>query len=118
MVIPGSPAPPRNKAYSDQPNALSTPSEINVSIVAAPWRRLVHAAWWNGHAAHVTTGAASVSEAHCQKSNWRAGIMPSAITGTASATVAISRSRSGRDSSGCWSPVCSGSAGGAGRAAV
>ena len=35
-------------------------------MVAAPWRRLVHAARWNGHAPHTTTGAARVSESHCQ----------------------------------------------------
>jgi hypothetical protein len=32
----------------------------------APWRRLVQAARWNGQAPHTTTGAARVSEAHCQ----------------------------------------------------
>ncbi len=35
-------------------------------MVVAPWRRLVHAARWNGHAPHTTTGAARVSESHCQ----------------------------------------------------
>ena len=33
-VMPGTPASPRNRAYSDQPNAASTPIEISVSIVA------------------------------------------------------------------------------------
>ena len=60
------PAPPRNSAYSDQTNAADTPTLIRVSMVAAPWRRLVHAARWNGHAPHTTTGAASVSDSHCQ----------------------------------------------------
>ena len=66
MVMPGSPAPPRNSAYSDQTKAASTPTEMSVSIVAAPWRRLVHAARWNGSAPQTTTGAARVSDAHCQ----------------------------------------------------
>ena len=33
-VIPGSPASPRNRAYSDHPNAASTPIEMSVSMVA------------------------------------------------------------------------------------
>ena len=60
------PAPPRNSAYSDHPNAADTPTLIRVSMVAAPWRRLAQAARWNGHAPHTTTGAASVSDSHCQ----------------------------------------------------
>ena len=35
-------------------------------MVAAPWRRFAHAARWNGQAAHTITGAARVSEIHCQ----------------------------------------------------
>ena len=35
-------------------------------MVAAAWRRLVQAALWNGQAPQVTTGAARVSESHCQ----------------------------------------------------
>ena len=64
--MPGSPAVPRNSAHSDQPKAASTPTETRVSMVVAPWRRLVHAARWKGSAPHTTTGAASASEAHCQ----------------------------------------------------
>lgn len=66
IVIPGLLASPRNSAYSDQRKALMTPSETRVSMVVAPWRRFTQAALWNGQAAQVTTGAASVSEAHCQ----------------------------------------------------
>ncbi|HEX5994313.1 MAG TPA: hypothetical protein VFY84_04135 [Jiangellales bacterium] len=47
-VNPGVPAVPRNSAHTDQPSAASVPTEISVSIVAAPWRRFVHAARWNG----------------------------------------------------------------------
>ena len=42
------------------------PTEIRVSIVAAPCRRLVQAALWNGQAPQTTTGAARVSDSHCQ----------------------------------------------------
>ena len=49
------------------------PTEIRVSIVAAPCRRFVHAARWNGQAPYATTGAASVSESHCQLVNCSAG---------------------------------------------
>ena len=65
-VMPGMPAVPKNSAYSDQPNAASVPSEIRVSMVAVPCRRLVQAARWNGHAPQTTTGAARVSDSHCQ----------------------------------------------------
>ncbi len=65
-VIPGTPALPNNNAYTDQAKAARVPIETSVSIVAAPCLRFVHAARWNGHAAHVTTGAANVSEIHCQ----------------------------------------------------
>ena len=65
-VIPGMPAPPNSNAYSDQANAAMVPIEMSVSIVAAPCRRFAHAARWNGHAPHTTTGAARVSEIHCQ----------------------------------------------------
>ena len=64
--IPGMPAPPKNRAYRDQPNAASTPRLIRVSIVAAPCRALIAAARWNGHAPHTTTGAARVRVSHCQ----------------------------------------------------
>ena len=47
-------------------HAPRTPIEIRVSMVAAPWRRLVHVAQWNGQAPHTITGAARVSEIHCQ----------------------------------------------------
>src|SRR6187200_1623000 len=83
-VMPGMPAEPKNSAYSDHTNAAETPIEISVSIVAAPWRRLTHAARWNGYAAHTTTGAASTSDSHCQYVNWSAGIIAIAITGTES----------------------------------
>jgi hypothetical protein len=96
---------------------------MRVSMVAAPWRRFVQAARWNGQAAQVTTGAASVRLSHCQYVNCQAGTIASATTGTLSATAARSRSRSGavRPSSSAGasaSLVAVASAGGGGRAAV
>src|SRR5215207_4986879 len=99
MVIPGWPASPRNSAYSDQRVALTTPIETSVSIVVEPCRRFVQAALWNGQAAQVTTGAARVRDAHCQKSNCRTGNMPRAITGIVSTMLTTSRSRNGLSSS-------------------
>ena len=96
---PGAPASPRNRAYSDHPNAASTPSEISVSIVAVAWRRLRQAATWNGQAPQTATGAASVSASHCQSSNCSAGTIDSSTTGTDSSAEMTTRSRSGRDSS-------------------
>ena len=91
MVMPGVPASPKNRAHSDQPKAASTPTEIRVSMVAAPWRRLAHAARWNGQAPQMATGAARVSDSHCQLSNCSAGTMAMATTGTVSAAETISR---------------------------
>ena len=65
-VMPGIPASPRKSAQSDQPKAARVPSETRVSMVAAPCRRLTQAARWNGQPPQTTTGAASVSDAHCQ----------------------------------------------------
>src|SRR5699024_1061991 len=85
-VIPGVPAVPRNSAYSDHSSATDVPIEMSVSIVAAPWRRFVQAALWNGHAPQTITGAASVRDSHCQYVNCRAGIIDIAMTGTVSTT--------------------------------
>ena len=56
-----------------------------MSIVAAAWRRFVHAATWNGQAPHTTTGEASVSAIHCQLSNCSAPIIDISSTGSDSA---------------------------------
>ena len=66
---------------------------IKVSIVVAPWRRLVHVARWNGQAPHTTTGEARANASHIHSSNCSAGIMDSAITGMARAAVISSRWR-------------------------
>jgi len=81
--IPGIPASPKNSAHRDQPNAAAVPTDTSVSIVEEPCRRFVQAALWKGRPPQTTTGAASVSDSHCQLSNWRDGIIDRRITGTA-----------------------------------
>ena len=46
--------------------AAVVPTEMRVSIVAAPCLRFIQAALWNGQPAHTTTGAASAREAKPQ----------------------------------------------------
>ena len=69
---------------------------MSVSMVAAPCRRLVQAARWNGSAPQTTTGAARVSDSHCQASNCSGGTIAIAMTGTVSTRQTSSRSRSAR----------------------
>ena len=68
-------------------------------MVDVPCRRLVQAALWNGHAPQTTTGAARVSDSHCQFVNCSAGTIAIAITGTVSTIEINSRSRSDRTGS-------------------
>ena len=93
------PASPRNSAYSDHSHAASVPTEISVSIVAAPCLRLAHAALWNGHAAHSTTGVTRFSDSHWKLSNCSAGIIASSSAGIESSAARIRRWRSGAVSS-------------------
>ena len=86
-------------------------------MVAAPCLRLAHVARWNGRPPQTTTGAARVSESHCQSVNWRAGTIAIATTGTeriAETTRRVRRSSTVR-SPGSAGAVSS--AGGAGREA-
>ena len=64
-----------------------------MSIVAAPCRRLVSVARWNGHAAQVTTGVVSANASHCHPSNCSADAMDSTSTGRLSAAAVTSRGR-------------------------
>jgi len=64
-VMPGMPTVPRKKAHRDQRSAADGPTEISVSMVAAPCRALVNAALWKGHPAYVSTGAERVNDSHC-----------------------------------------------------
>ena len=118
--IPGMPASPKNSAYSDQANEAVTPTEIRVSMVAAPCLALTRAARWNGQAPQTATGAASASDSHCQLRNCSAGTIASTTTGTPSSSETSSRRRSAAVSSSppAGVPACRFSAGGAGSAAV
>ncbi len=69
------------------------PIDTRVSMVNAPCRRLIAAARWKGQPPHTTTGAARVSESHCQLVNCSAGIMAIAITGTDRTAEMITRWR-------------------------
>src|SRR3954447_1995051 len=89
------PASPMNNAYRDHSQAASVPTEMSVSIVAAPCLRFAHAAWWKGHAAHSTTGVTRVSESHWKLSNWRAGIIAISRAGSESRAATIRRRRRG-----------------------
>ena len=60
-------------------------------MVAAPWRRFVHAARWNGQAPQTTTGEASVNASHCQLVNCSIGTIDSATTGSVNAAAISSR---------------------------
>jgi hypothetical protein len=87
-------------------------------MVAAPCRAFVQAARWKGRPPQTTTGAARVSESHCQLSNCRAGTIARRITGTAR-TAETARRRPRADSSGSSSSVAEvSSRGGAGSSAV
>src|SRR5690606_4403484 len=120
MRMPGMPASPKNNAYSDQPNAASTPMLMRVSMVVEPWRAVIAAARWNGHAPHTATGAASVSTSHCQLVNWRAGIIDSTGMGRLSAAVITSLFRKfvSSASGSLTDPVLGVAVGGAGIAAL
>jgi hypothetical protein len=88
-----------NSAYSDHSQAASVPTEISVSIVAAPCLRLAQAALWNGQAAHSTTGVTRFSDSHWKLSNCSAGTIASSSAGTDSSAATIRRRRSGAVSS-------------------
>ncbi len=98
--MPGVPASPQKSAHKDQPKAARTPTEMRVSMVAAPWRRLAHAARWNGQAPQVATGAASVSDSHCQLVNCSAGTIAISSTGTVSTMESTNRWRRAISSAG------------------
>ena len=87
------------------------PSETSVSIVAAPCRRLVQAALWNGHAAHSTTGVTRFSESHWKLSNCRAGTIASTSAGSDSTAASSTRRRRAAMASGSRSARSSPAAG-------
>jgi len=87
-------------------------------MVELPCRALAQAARWNGKAPQTTTGAARVSESHCQYSNCQAGTIASATTGTDNTAETSSRCRSDRVSASSGVAGSSSSSGGAGTRAV
>ncbi len=102
--IPGMPAWPQNSAQKDQPKAARVPSETRVSMVAAPCRRLVQAARWNGRPPWTTTGPVRAKASHCQLVNCRAGTIDSMTTGMLR-TALISRRSSRGSAAGCSAAV-------------
>ena len=62
-----------------------------------PCRAFFSAAWWNGHAAQTTTGAASTTSTHCQPGNRDDGNSDSStdrsLSGTKNTSATISRRR-------------------------
>ena len=75
------------------------PSDTSVSIDEEKCRACRSAAWWNGHAAQIATGAASATRNHCQPGNRDQGNSDSRIdrsvsgTKNTSARVSLRRSR-------------------------
>ena len=75
------------------------PSDTSVSIEDDRCRACLSAAWWNGHAAQIATGAASATRNHCQPGNRDQGNSDSTIdrsvsgTKNTSARISLRRSR-------------------------
>ena len=71
------------------------PSDTSVSIDEEKCRACLSAAWWNGHAAQIATGAASATRNHCQPGNRDQGNTDSTIdrsvSGTKNTSARISR---------------------------
>ena len=80
-LTPACPRSRTNIAYTDQPHAAVMPSDTSVSIDADPCRAFFSAAWWNGHAAHPATGAASATRTHCQPGTGTRGTATAGPTG-------------------------------------
>ena len=91
--MPDDPAPRNTSATTDQSQAATVPSDTSVSIVTAPWRRLMSVARWNGQPAQKMTGVASTSAIHCQPSIMSAGTIETRTTGTERTAATIRRGR-------------------------
>ena len=76
------------------------PSDTSVSIDEERCRACRSAAWWNGHAAQMATGAASTTSSHCQPGNLVHGktdsIIDMSVSGTKNTSASVSRRRSRR----------------------
>src|SRR5271170_4133011 len=84
-------------AYTDQPQAARMPIDTSVSIEDDRCLACLSAAWWNGHAAQVATGAASATRTHCQPGKRDHGkidnTMDRSVSGTKNTRARISRRR-------------------------
>ena len=93
-LTPAWPRSSTNIAYTDQPHAAVIPSDTSVSIETEPCRAFRSAAWWNGQAAQITTGAASTTSTHCQPGNRNDGNSDSntdrSLSGTKNTSATIS----------------------------
>src|ERR671937_3222763 len=97
FASPLSPPRPRsstNMAYTDHPQAARMPSETSVSMDDEKCLACLSAAWWNGHAAQVATGAASPTSSHCQPGNLDHGnldrFMDRSVSGTKNTRASVS----------------------------
>jgi hypothetical protein len=85
------------------------PSDTSVSIDEDRCRACRSAAWWNGHAAHVATGAASATSSHCQPGNLVHGktdsMMDRSVSGTKNTRARVSRRRSRRTAASSPAPA-------------
>ena len=68
----------------DHVHAESVPSEISVSMFAAPWRALASAARWKPSPLQKTTGVASANASHSQPEKCERGTIASRTSGTVS----------------------------------
>ena len=66
------------------------PSDTSVSIEEDRCLAFLSAAWWNGQAAQVATGAASATRSHCQPGNRDQGNSESTMDRSVSGTKKIS----------------------------
>ena len=91
----------------DHVQAESVPSEISVSMFAAPWRPLASAARWKPRPLQKTTGVASANASHSQPENWSAEIIPSRTSGTVRTIATASRRPSASSAWSCsWPASC------------
>ena len=67
------------------------PSEMSVSMEAAPWRAFASAARWKGQPAQAHTGVVSASATHSQPSKPKGGTMAIRATGTVRIAATTSR---------------------------
>ncbi len=91
---------PPTRTTVDHVQAASVPTEISVSIVAAPWRAFRSVARWNPAPAQKTTGVARTSASHSQPSNWSGGTIVIAMSGAVSSAATTRRVRTARAASG------------------